>query len=147
MIPVIFSKGDFTVSTDQELLDLEMIHGFLQTAYWCKNIPFGILEKSIKNSLCFGLYHQGHQIGFARVITDYTTMAHVADVFILPDYRGRGLATWLMDCITRCECLQRLRRWSLGTEDAHDLYRKFGFTSLKNPKMHMERTDPLLYRR
>jgi GNAT superfamily N-acetyltransferase len=133
-----FTKKDFLISTDPSKLDLKLIHRFLTNAYWSKNISFEIVEKSTRNSLCFGLFHHGQQIGFARVISDYATFAYLADVFILEEYRGQGLSKWLMECILGYPDLQNLRRWVLVTRDAHGLYRHFGFTHLQAPERYME---------
>jgi len=97
-----------------------------------------VVARSIENSLCFGLYRQGKQVGFARVISDYATYAYIGDVFVLKSFRGRGLGKWLMECIMRHPKLQGLRRWSLATRDAHALYAQFGFTPLKKPQNYME---------
>ena len=126
------------ISTDQNKLDIPMIYSFLTSSYWAKNIPRDILEKSVRNSLCFGIYDGSLQVGFARVISDYATYAYICDVFILDDYRGKGLSKWLMQCIMQHPELQGLRRWSLVTRDAHELYRKFGFTQLQKPERYME---------
>jgi GNAT superfamily N-acetyltransferase len=133
-----FRKGDFTVSTDRTLIDLDVVHGFLTECYWAKGIPREVVARSIENSLCFGLYTQGKQIGFARVISDYATYAYIGDVFVLEPFRGRGLGKWLMECIMQHPRLQGLRRWSLVTRDAHALYAQLGFTPLKNPQNYME---------
>ena len=139
-----FTKDDFLISTDLTRLDLQLIHRFLTQSYWAPKIPFEIVEKSVRNSLCFGVYHHDRQVGFARVISDFATFAYLADVFIVEEYRARGLSKWLMECILQHPDLQGLRRWSLATKDAHELYRKFGFTELQKPESHMEmlRTPP-----
>jgi GNAT superfamily N-acetyltransferase len=138
-------KEDFLISTDRSRLDRNLIHRFLADSYWAKNIPFEIMEKSIENSLCFGAYHTSQQVGFARVISDYATFAYIGDVFVLEEYRGRGLSKWLMECILQHPDLQNLRRWTLVTRDAHELYRKFGFTSLQKPERYMEILSPSPY--
>lgn len=139
-----FTKDDFLISTDPTRLDLQFIHRFLTQSYWAPKIPFEIVEKSVRNSLCFGVYHHDRQVGFARVVSDFATYAYLADVFIVEEYRARGLSKWLMECILQHPDLQGLRRWSLATRDAHELYRKFGFTELQKPDRHMEmvRTPP-----
>ncbi len=139
------SKEDFLISTDRCRLDTKLIHRFLADSYWAKNIPYEIVEKSINHSLCFGIYHAGQQVGFARVISDYATFAYLADVFILEEYRGRGLSRWLMECIFHHSDLQNLRRWTLVTRDAHGLYRKFGFIGLQKPDGYMELLRPAPY--
>ena len=134
------------ISTDPVKLDLEVIHGFLSSAYWCKDIPRPVLDSAIRNSLCFGVYADGRQVGFARVITDRATFAYIADVFILDSHRGRGFSKFMMGAIKAHPDLQGLRRWSLATRDAHGLYRQFGFTPLKMPERHMEILDLAIYR-
>jgi nitroimidazol reductase NimA-like FMN-containing flavoprotein (pyridoxamine 5'-phosphate oxidase superfamily)/GNAT superfamily N-acetyltransferase len=138
----------FLISTDSARLDLEVIHNFLSTqSYWAEQVPREVVARSIANSLCFGIYHGAKQIGFARVISDYATFAYLADVFVLEAYRGRGLSKALMEAVIAHPRLQGLRRWLLGTADAHGLYRKFGFAEPKYPDRQMERGDPDLYRR
>lgn len=134
-----FNKDEFVISTDKSKLQIDVIHGFLKDVYWCKNIPVEIVRKSIEGSLCYGVYHGKDQIGFARVITDFAVTAHIADVFILEEYRGQGLAKWLMQSIIDNPDLQELRSWSLKTADAHGLYAGYGFTAPSNPEMMMER--------
>lgn len=132
-------KENFCISTDNKRLDIDIIHNFLSTkAYWCMNIPREKVITSIENSLCFGLYNEDIQIGFARVVTDYSTIAYLGDVFILEDYRGKGLSKWLVETIMRYPDLQGLRRWILLTKDAHELYRKYGWTDIANPARWME---------
>lgn len=130
--------SQFSISTDKSQLDLEMIDNFLKTSYWAKDIPKSIVEKSIAHSLCFGVYDKEQQIGFARVISDYATFAYLADVFILESYRGQGLGKWLIQSILAHSELQNLRKFLLGTWDAHELYRQFGFNSLNRPERYME---------
>ncbi len=139
-------RGEYLISTDKHLLDLSAIHSFLATSYWAKDIPFETVKKSIEHSLNFGVYIAGKQVGFARVITDYTTYAYIGDVYILEDFRGRGLSKWLMRVIVNHPELQGLRRWTLITRDAHELYRKTGFTEPQNPERYMEKTDPDVYK-
>lgn len=133
-----FRKGKYLISTDKSKLDVKVIQNFLSNSYWAKNRPLKITKLSIKNSLCFGLYYKNDLIGFARVITDYATFAYLADVFILEEHRGKGLSKWLMEVILNYGEIQNLRRWFLATSDAHKLYEKFGFTSLKEPGKIME---------
>ncbi|HUY94790.1 MAG TPA: GNAT family N-acetyltransferase [Terracidiphilus sp.] len=138
---------DYLVSTARDRLDLELIHDFLaRQSCWAKGIPREIVEASIRNSLCFGLFHSGRQIGFARVISDYATIAYLGDVFVLPGFRGLGLSKWLMECIVSHPQLQGLGRWILLTGDAHGLYEKLGFTRLAHPESYMERHNPHVYR-
>ncbi|WP_196889332.1 GNAT family N-acetyltransferase [Aureivirga sp. CE67] len=130
----------YSVSTDAEKLDIEMIHNFLSSdSSWGKGITFEKVQKSIENSLNFGLYKNNEQIGFARVISDYSTIAYVGDVFILKDHRGKGLSNLLMKEIMNHEELQNLRRWILMTTRSPWLYKKYGFTHVENPKLYMEK--------
>jgi len=123
--------NEYEISTDKNRLDVAMIHEYLSNrSYWAKGIPFEVVRKSIENALCFGMYHQGRQIGFARVITDRATMAYVADVFIIESRRGKGLGKGLVKAIMDHPDLAGLRLWLLGTKDAHELYRKYGFQKL-----------------
>jgi GNAT superfamily N-acetyltransferase len=140
-------RGKFTVSCDPNRLDRAVITEFLRSSYWAKDIPAEVVAKSIEHSLCFALLDGARQIGFARVASDRATFAYLADVFVLSDYRGAGLGKWLIECVTSHPDLQGLRRWLLGTRDAHGLYRQFGFTSLKKPETFMERHDPEVYTR
>ncbi|MFB2971479.1 GNAT family N-acetyltransferase [Aerosakkonema sp. BLCC-F183] len=128
----------FSISTDKSKLDLDVIHNFLSNSYWAKNIPLSVVQKCIDNSFCFGVYEGEKQVGFARVITDYSTFAYFSDVFILEEYRGFGLGKWLIETIMAEPDLQGLRRWLLATKDAHWLYRQFGFEELKTPEWFME---------
>jgi GNAT superfamily N-acetyltransferase len=140
-----WTREGFTVSDDHARLDRDVIESFLTGSYWAKNIPRATLDKSLRNSLCFALLEGERQIGFARVVSDRATIAYLADVFVLPEFRGRGLAKWLLTCVLAHPELQGLRRWVLATRDAHDLYRKLGFTPLKRPEIFMERHDPNVY--
>ncbi len=131
-------NAEYIFSIDKEKLDINVIHDFLMNSYWSKNIPIEIVKRSIENSLCFGVYHQNKQIGFARVISDYTTFGYLADVFILEKHRGKGLSKILMEHIMNHPQLQGLRRFCLGTRDAHKLYEQFGFSVIKSPERFME---------
>ncbi|HVG31475.1 MAG TPA: GNAT family N-acetyltransferase [Pyrinomonadaceae bacterium] len=138
-------RGDYFISADRALLDLNLIHDYLSNqSYWATGRSMETIRRSIENSLSFGLYSDatGRQLGFARVITDYATFAWVADVFILDEARGQGLGKWLMEVILAHPELQGFRRWILATKDAHELYRRFGFEELKRPERWMERHDP-----
>jgi N-acetylglutamate synthase-like GNAT family acetyltransferase len=128
----------YTISADPAHLDLTVIHGFLSQSYWAKSIPMALVERAIKNSLCFGVYHGPTQIGFARIVTDKTTFAYLCDVFILPDHRGKGLSKALVAFIMAYPELQDLRRWNLVTIDAHGLYGQFGFKTAAQPERYME---------
>jgi GNAT superfamily N-acetyltransferase len=140
-------NSNFSVSTDKSKLDLAMIHNFLKNSYWAEDIPIALVEKSITNSFCFGVYEDNKQVGFARVITDYTTFAYVGDVFILEGYRGQGLGKLLVKSILEHPELQGLRKWLLGTRDAHELYRQYGFQNLARPDVYMEISNPKIYKR
>ncbi|HLY27218.1 MAG TPA: GNAT family N-acetyltransferase [Aggregatilineales bacterium] len=140
-----YTRGDFTISTDRARLDLAVIHGFLSQSYWSKGIPMEIVQRAIEHSLCFGVYHLSQQVGFARLITDYTTFAYLADVFIVEAYRGQGLSKWLVESILKHPDVQGLRRWMLATRDAHGLYRQFGFEPLDDPSRFMQITNLDIY--
>ena len=139
-------RGEFTVTTDRARLDLDMVHEFLASSYWAAGIPHDVFLRSVEDSLCFGVFENAKQVGFARVITDYATYAYLADVFILESHRRKGLSKFLMGCIVSHPQLQGLRRWTLATRDAHSLYAKFGFTPLKNPDRFMELHNPDVYK-
>ena len=126
------------ISTDKSLLDINVIFNFLSQSYWAKGRSVSLIKKSIENSLCFGVYTNKKQIGFARVVTDYATFAYLADVFILEGERGKGFARKLIETIMRFPELKNVRRWMLATKDAHNLYSQFGFHKLKNPERFME---------
>lgn len=136
-------KDEFTISNNPQRLNLEVIYEYLVTdSYWAQGRSFETVERSISNSLNFGLYKGDEQVGFARVVTDRATFAWLGDVFILPDYRGKGLSKWLMTVIVSHPELQGLKRWILATRDAHELYRRFGFKELAQPDRWMERFNP-----
>lgn len=135
MSKIYFEKqeGDFLISTNSSLLNINLIHQYLSTeSYWAQNIPISTVEKAIQNSLCFGVYHHQHQIGFARVLTDNATFAYVADVFIIKSEQGQGLGKLLMKTIHEHPELQGLKRWLLTTKDAHDLYAQFGWQPIND---------------
>ncbi len=134
-----WTRGEYTISCNPQQLDLAAIHKFLRKSYWAANISEEVVRRSIEHSLCFGVYNQEAQVGFARVVTDRATFAYLADVFIVDEHRGRGLGKWLIDTTLSHDDLTGLRRWLLVTRDAHDLYRKCGFRELQNPDRFMER--------
>ncbi len=136
------SENKFTISTDKEKLDAVVIHQFLTNSYWATGISLARVQKRIENSLCFGVYDQGKQIGFARVVTDFDSFAYIADVFIVENYRGFGLSKMLMVNILAHPDCQNLRRWLLATRDAHGLYAQFDFSPLKIPSRWMEIHNP-----
>lgn len=147
---------NYFISTDVSKLNVDMIHHFLsEESYWAKGIPKDVVEKSIANSLCFGVYCEdqptlpaGRQVGFARLVTDKATFAYLADVFILSAYRGKGLSKFLMQTIHAHPELQNLRRWWLGTKDAHGLYEQFGWTRITDDvaKRFMQKHNPDVYK-
>lgn len=138
-----WERGDYLISTDRSRLDVGLIHRFLsQTSYWAPGRAREVVQRSIDNSLPFGIYKGNDQVGFARIVTDYATFAWVADVFVLPEHRGQGLSKWLMEVILSHPELQGFRRWVLATKDAHSLYARFGFIELHRSERWMERPDP-----
>ena len=138
-----WKRDGYTISTDDARLNVSVIHDFISNqSYWGQGRKVETVQRALDNSLNFGLYKGDQQIGFARVVTDFATFAWVADVFVLEEHRGHGLAKWLMETILAHPQLQQFRRWVLATKDAHDLYRRFGFHELKKPERWMERPDP-----
>jgi len=136
-------RGEYSISTDRARLDVKLIHEFLsESSYWARGRPRETIERSIEHSLCFGVYTGERQVGFARVITDYATFAWIADVFVVAEFRGRGLALWLGEVMLGHPELRGFRRWVLATKDAHELYRRMGFQELQRPERWMERRDP-----
>lgn len=134
------------ISTDRADVDLDIVHAFLsQEAYWSKNIPRTVVEKSIENSYCFSAFIADKQIGFARVVSDAATFAYLADVFVLPEFRGQGISKKLMQSVQSHPELQGLRRWMLMTADAHKLYESCGFSALAKPGRAMEISNPDIY--
>ena len=142
-----WKRDRYTISTDPRRLDLDAIHGFLVRSYWAEGIPRAVVARSIDHSLCFGLYEDERQIGFARAITDRAVVAFLSDVFVLEPWRGRGLGKWLVETVVSVPDLQGLRRWMLVTNDAHGLYRRIGFAPPVHPERLMEKVDPDPYRR
>jgi GNAT superfamily N-acetyltransferase len=149
-------RGEFLISTSRERLSLDVVYGFLTNCYWAKGIPREVVARSIEHSLCFGIYDESPrlakerdgapaQVGFARVVSDFATVAYLGDVFVLESYRGQGLSKWLMECVMEHPALQNLRRWILLTRDAHGLYSQFGFTPVKAPELYMEFHRPNVY--
>lgn len=137
----------FTVSDDRSRLDVDAVHDYLaHDSYWAEEIPREVVVRAIENSLCFGLYDGGRQIGLARMITDRATFAYLCDVYVHPDYQGKGLGKWLMRCVMEHPDLAGHRRMHLVTRDAHELYRPLGFTELSHPEHHMEITRPGIYK-
>jgi GNAT superfamily N-acetyltransferase len=133
-----WSRDGLVVTSDPARFDVPAIHAFLVTSYWAKGRSLEVVRKSVAGSLCFGLLDGDKQVGFARAVTDRATFAYLADVYVLDSHRGRGLASWLMQCVMSHPDLQGLRRFTLATKDAHGLYRKFGFAALEEPERFME---------
>jgi len=140
-------RDGFTVSTDPARLDVDAIHAYLTRSYWADGISRELVQRSIENSLCFGLFDGTRQVGFARVITDRATFAYLCDVYVLEEQRGAGLGKWLMDAVMSHPDVRGLRRWMLMTRDAHGLYAQHGFTPLAKPESAMEIARPGLYLR
>jgi GNAT superfamily N-acetyltransferase len=140
MEPQYWKKGDYLCTTDKGMLQVDVIHKFLsERSYWAKGRSKEKVVKSIAHSLCFGVFRNEEQVGFARVVTDYAIYAYLLDVFVIENERGHGLGKFLMDCIMGHPELADLKRWMLGTEDAHGLYTQYGFTALKKMENHMEK--------
>jgi GNAT superfamily N-acetyltransferase len=142
-----WTRDGFLISTDPSRLDRDAVHRFLAGSYWAKGIPRSVVERSIDNSMAFGLYEGSVQVGFARVITDRATFAYLADVFVLESRRSRGLAKWLVQTILGHPDLRGLRRWVLVTRDAQGLYRQFGFREVEDAARYMEIVDRNVYNR
>ncbi|HKX84916.1 MAG TPA: GNAT family N-acetyltransferase [Pyrinomonadaceae bacterium] len=139
-------EEEYSISTDKERLDLQMIHKFLsEESYWAQTRTVEQTQRAIDNSICFGVYYGERQIGFARVVSDLATFAYLGDVFVLEGFRGKGLSKRLMETIVSHSDLQGLRRWLLATRDAHGLYSQYEFEALKFPDRWMERTAPDAY--
>jgi N-acetylglutamate synthase-like GNAT family acetyltransferase len=130
-------KNNFIISTDKNKIDVDYVHGFLASSYWSPGIPLDKVKKSIAGSLCFGVYNNEQQVGFARMVTDSSSFAYLADVFIDEKCRGNGLGKWLIEAILAHPDLQDLRRIMLATKDAHTLYEQFGFTAIPDPTRYM----------
>src|SRR5437868_13292426 len=135
----VWRRGAFEISTDRAHLDFDVLYDYLsRSSYWARGRKLEVIRRSVEHSLPFGLYTDGRQIGFARVVTDYATFAWLADVFVLAEFRGQGLAKWLIEVIMTHPELQGLRRWVLATRDGHELDRRFGFAELAQPGRWLE---------
>jgi GNAT superfamily N-acetyltransferase len=132
----------FEISTDRARLDVALVHEFLQTSYWAEGRPRSVVERSIEHSLCFGVYHGGQQVAFARVVSDRAVFAYLMDVFVVPEFRGRGISKALMRAVLDHPELQNLRLFLLATKDAHGLYQRFGFRPLAEPERMMAIRNP-----
>ena len=141
---MIWQKGQFSISTERSKLQLDEIYAYLSRSYWAAERPKEVVQHSIENSLCFGLFEHERQIGFARVITDYAVLAHICDVYVLEAYQHKGLGKWLLSVVMSHPDLQEITKWSLATRDAHGFYRQFGFRELKKPEMQMEYIRPTI---
>jgi N-acetylglutamate synthase-like GNAT family acetyltransferase len=133
---------DLIISDDKNRLDVGLIHNFLKSSYWAKGRTREEVKKSIEHSICFGIYEDKNQIGFARVVTDFTVIAYLMDVFILEAYRGNGFSKILLKRIFEDERFRKISKWMLATKDAHSLYAEFGFENIKNPERLMEKIVP-----
>ena len=141
-----FKNDNYEISTDKSRLQIDVIQRFLaEDSYWAQERTLAQTEKAIENSICFGVYAEKRQIGFARVVSDCATFAYIGDVFILDEFRGKGLSKKLMQAMLAHPDLQNLRRWILATKDAHGLYEQFGFHNLKFPERWMELPAPNAY--
>ncbi|WP_158623708.1 GNAT family N-acetyltransferase [Corallococcus llansteffanensis] len=139
-------RGRFKVTTDPKQLDAQSIHASLTRSYWAEGISKDLVARSLQRSLCFGLFDEDRQVGFARVITDHATFAYLCDVYVLEEYHGQGLGTWLVEAVAEHPSLAKVRRFVLATRDAHGLYAKFGFTPLQAPDRFMEIFRPQVYK-
>ena len=135
---MLVTKDEYEIDDDPGRVDLDVVQGFLSGSYWAEGVPRGVVERSVANSLNLGLYHAGTQVGLTRAVTDRATFAWVADVFVLPGHRGRGLAHWMVETLLAHPDLAGLRRWILATSDAHQVYADCGFTPLAAPERFME---------
>lgn len=133
-----FTAEEFEISTDRQLLNLEFIHSFLTGSYWVQGISMDNVRSSIDNSVCFGVFCEGRQVGFARVVSDFARFAHLMDVFVLPEFAGRGLGIWLVETVLESGYFTGCS-WSLGTRDAHALYQRFGFAPPEQPGQFLRR--------
>lgn len=149
MTPIDHHHEGYSISTDPAKLNIDVIHRYLsEESYWAAGIPYEVVKRSIEHSFCFGVYHHNQQIGFARLVTDKATFAYLADVFILPQHRGKGLSKWLVATIHANPELQGLRRWILATKDAHGLYQQFGWELVPEElyQRFMQRHNPDVYK-
>jgi len=144
--PNMQALNPYEISSDRSRLDIDLIYDFLRSCYWSPNIPRAVVEKSIQNSLCFGAFCNGRQLGFGRVITDFATFAYIADIFVVPEHRGRGVSKLLLRAMLEHPDLQGLRRILLATQDAHGLYTQFGFQPLAHAEHYMTIHRPDVYR-
>ena len=139
------ANGSYSLTADRARIDVDAVHAFLTRSFWATGISKELVAKSIAHSLCFGVFDGRAQVAFARVVTDSSTYAYLCDVYVLEEYRGRGLGKWMMEFVMRHPDLQGLRRFQLVTRDAHGLYTRFGFKTPANPERQMEIFRPGLY--
>jgi GNAT superfamily N-acetyltransferase len=139
------ARGSYSVTADRRRIDVDAVHDFLTRSFWARGISKDVVAKSIAHSLCFGLFDDQAQIGFARVVTDSSTYAYLCDVYVLEQYRGEGLGKWMMEFVMAHPELQGLRRFQLVTRDAHGLYGRFGFKTPPHPERYMEIFRPGMY--
>src|SRR5688572_17305768 len=135
-------RDGYLISTDPARLDVDAVHAYLSRSYWAKGIPRSIVARSIQGSLCFGLFSGPEQVGFARVISDRATFAYLCDVYVLEEHRGRGLGKWLIEAVMAHPDVRDVRRFTLGTRDAHGLYARHGFAAPARPETLMEISRP-----
>jgi GNAT superfamily N-acetyltransferase len=135
---MLVTKDEYEIDDDPERVDLDVVQGFLSGSYWAEGVPRDVVERSVANSLNLGLYYEGGQVGLTRAVTDRATFVWVADVFVLPEHRGRGLAHWMIETLLAHPDLAGMRRFMLATSDAHQVYADCGFTPLAAPGRFME---------
>lgn len=140
------TSNSYEISTDKWRLDVDLIHNFLRATNWAQDIPRAVVERCVRNSLCFGAFSEGRQVGFGRVITDSATFAYIADIFVVPEHRGRGVSKLLLRSMLEHSDLRGLRRILLATQDAHGLYAQFGFQPLAHAEHYMTIHRPDVYR-
>ncbi|MGF1694472.1 GNAT family N-acetyltransferase [Vibrio lamellibrachiae] len=134
------------INDDKSNLDIKKIYDFLsKESLWAKGVSFDVVVKSIENSICIGAYLNNTQVGFSRIITDHATFANLVDVIVWPEFRGRGVSRLLLEAVLNHESTRNVRRFTLATSNAHDLYRKFGFSLLSKPDTFMEIYKPNIY--
>jgi GNAT superfamily N-acetyltransferase len=142
LAPCTYTRGEYTISTDPDRLDLNAIHDYIVQSYWAKGRPREVMARALRQSLNFGLYHGAAQVGLARIVTDYATYVYLCDVYVLEEHRGQGLGKWLVETVVAYPPLQGARRWMLATRDAHGLYAQYGFAPLAKAESHMELVRP-----
>jgi ribosomal protein S18 acetylase RimI-like enzyme len=145
MAPLDLPNGRYSVTADRARIDVDAVHAFLTRSFWARGIAKELVAKSIQHSLCFGVFDGQAQVAFARVVTDYSTYAYLCDVYVLEEYRGKGLGVWMMESVMAHPDLQGLRRFQLVTRDAHGLYARFGFKAPDHPERQMEIFRPDMY--